>query len=57
MKNPKKAKKLTVKKETLRTLDDTEAKQLDAVAGGTTPVCVSISVSLLTTLLDSCNPD
>jgi hypothetical protein len=57
MKNQKSAKKLTVKKETLRTLDDTEVKQMDAVAGGTTPVCVSISVSLLTTLLDSCSAD
>ncbi|HEX8698488.1 MAG TPA: class I lanthipeptide, partial [Myxococcaceae bacterium] len=42
MKTEKTSKKLSVKKETLRTLNDTQVQQLDAANGGVTPVLISV---------------
>lgn len=46
-------KKLSVKKETLRVLDDTQVQQLDAANGGVTPTIVTI-VTIITLTLDGC---
>ncbi|HEX8699685.1 MAG TPA: hypothetical protein VF815_12655 [Myxococcaceae bacterium] len=50
----KNAKKLSVKKETLRTLDDTQVQQLDAANGGATPVVTITIISITITLTDGC---
>jgi len=39
-------KKLSLKKEQLRTLNDSEVKLLDSVVGGTISVEISISISI-----------
>jgi len=49
----KTSKKLSVKKETLRILNDTQVQQLDQVNGGTTPISIIVTISITLTL-DSC---
>jgi hypothetical protein len=39
-------KKLSLKKEQLRTLNDSEVKLLDSVVGGTISVSIEISISI-----------
>jgi hypothetical protein len=50
----KSLKKLTVKKETLRVLDDTQVQQLDAANGGISPTLIPIISITVTITMDGC---
>ncbi|AKQ68688.1 hypothetical protein A176_005600 [Myxococcus hansupus] len=49
--NVQAAKKLSLKKETLRQIDSSQLAQLDGAVGGSTPLCVGVIIGLTITIM------